>query len=62
MYVKKQDSVFRVKLSRNIPIPNNEGNYLSKMVVDEAMKFAKRVKITYSWNEHTRCFIAKIVN
>lgn len=49
----------RVKVSCNIFLPSDPGDYLAQMVVNEAGKTGKSVEINYTWNEHTRCFFAK---
>jgi len=58
----KQAKVFRIKLSRNIPLPNNVGEYLTQRIVNEAVKAVGRFQISHGWNENTRCFFAKILN
>ena len=61
-YANKQTNVFRMKLSRNISLPSNAGEYLAQRVINEGTKFTGRIKFSYGWNENTRCFFAKIVN
>jgi len=61
-YGNKQAKVFRIKLSRNIPLPNNAGEYLTQKVVGAAIKSAGRFQVCHGWNENTRCFFAKIMN
>jgi len=58
---KKQAKVFRLKLSRNVPLPNDAGKHLARLVLDEAARFAPRVQLSSEWNESARCFFAKIV-
>ncbi|MCL2293393.1 MAG: hypothetical protein FWC36_00775 [Spirochaetes bacterium] len=57
----KQANVFKIKLSRCIKLPNNAGDYLAQMVLNEVAKPGGRKRASYGWNEHTRCFFAKIV-
>jgi hypothetical protein len=59
-YGKKQANVFRIKLSRNISLPDNAGDYLVQKVVDEAVTVTGRIQVCHGWNENTRCFFAKI--
>jgi len=60
-YDKEQANVFRIKLSRNISLPNNAGEYLAQRVVNEAANFEGRKQFSYGWSENTRCFFAKIL-
>ena len=59
-YAKKQTNVFQVKLSRNISLPKNAGEYLTQRIVNESAIFEGHIKFIYGWNENTRCFYAKI--
>jgi len=61
-YGDRQANVFRMKLSCNISLPSNAGEYLAQKVVNEGVKFTGRIKFSYGWNEKTRCFFAKILN
>ena len=58
---RKNSNVFRLKLSRNINLPNDAGNYLCQMVLNEVAKPGVRTQASYGWNENTRCFFAKII-
>ena len=58
---RKNSSVFRIKLSRNIKLPNNAGEYLVQTVLNEAAKPGMRTQASYGWNENAMCFFAKIV-
>ncbi|MCL2791520.1 MAG: hypothetical protein FWD87_00355 [Spirochaetaceae bacterium] len=60
-YARKQPKVFRIKLSRNIPLPKNAEKYLAQKIMNETVKFVERIQISYGWNENARCFFAKIV-
>ena len=60
-YKSKQTDVFRIKLSRNILLPNNAGGYLAQRVVNEGTKLTGHIQFSYGWNESTGCFFAKIM-
>ena len=57
---KKNADVFRLKISRNIKLPDNDGDYLSQVVLDEVTRPGMRSRASYSWNENTRCFFARV--
>ena len=58
---RKQSTIFRVKLSRSIKLPNNTGDYLVQMALKEVAKPGVQTRASYGWNENTRCFFAKVV-
>ena len=58
---RKGENVFRIKLSRNIKLPDNTGDYLVQMVFNEVVKPGTHAQASYGWNENTRCFFAKIL-
>ena len=58
---KENANVFRIKLSRNIKLPNNAGEYLIQTALSEVAKPGQRIQASYGWNENTRCFFAKIL-
>ena len=60
-YCDNQLKIFRFKLSRNISLPNNTGDYLAQKILNN-IKITGRIQISHSWNEHTRCFFGKIVS
>ena len=60
-YGSKKSDVLRIKLSRIITLPSNAGEHLIQMVLNEEIKPGERKQASYSWNEKTRCFFAKIV-
>ena len=57
--VRSRSKLVRIKLSRDIILPANEGDHLAQTFVDEAVKSGESVQIKYVWNEHSRCFSAK---
>ena len=59
-YRNKQTKVFRIKLSGNVSLPNDAGEYLAKRVLDGAVKSKGRVRIRYNWNDNARYFFGKI--
>jgi len=61
-YGNRQTNVFRMKLSHNVPLPDNAGEYLAQRIINEGARFTGRIQFTYGWNENTRCFFAKIIN
>jgi len=61
MFGKTKNNAIRIKISRNINLPNNQGEYLVQMVLREVARFGMRIQASYSWNENTRCFFAKII-
>lgn len=54
-------NVIRLKLSRNIKLPNNAGEYLMQITTNEVIKPGERKQVGYSWSDRTRCFFAKIM-
>jgi len=58
---RKNVNVFRIKLDRNIKLPNNAGDYLVQMVLNEVIKPGERKQASYSWDENSRCFFVKIL-
>ena len=61
-YGSKRSKVFRIKLSNTVPLPGNAGDYLAQKAANTAAKYTDRARISYSWNDNTRCFFAKIMN
>jgi hypothetical protein len=59
---RKKCNVFRIKLSRNISLSGNIAEHLGQMVLNEVATFGRKTQASYSWNEKTRCFSAKIMN
>ena len=57
----KNAGIFRAKLSPEIKLPDNAGDYLVQMALNEAAKPGQRIQASYDWNENTRCFFAKII-
>ena len=60
-HIRKNSNVFRIKLSRSIELPNNAGEHLVQMVLNEVVNPGERKQASYGWNENTRCFFAKII-
>ena len=58
---RNPSNVFRVKLSRNIELSSNAGDYLAQMILNEVVRPGERKQASSSWNENTRCFFAKIM-
>jgi len=56
---KNRHKPVRVKLSFNISLPQEAGGYIAEILLNEAVKTGASAQVTYSWNEHTRCFFAK---
>lgn len=59
--IKKHRNILRVKLSYNIMLPDNTGEYLAEMVINEGIKSGNDVEINYAWNEYTRCLFVKFL-
>jgi acid phosphatase family membrane protein YuiD len=58
--VRQNKDVIRFKLSKDISYPNDTGDYLSKIVLNAKTKLWKSARITYTWNESTRCFWCRL--
>jgi len=58
---QKLDKLIRVKLSRNINFPKNAEEYLTQLLFKEMAVAGKRTQFMYGWDEHTRCFFAKVI-
>ena len=58
----RQANVFRAKLSTNIPLPSNAGEYLAQRLANEGTRFTGNIRLIHGWNDNTRCFFAKIMN
>ena len=53
-------NVFRFKLAGNINLPDNEGDYLVQLILNEVVKPGMSKKASYVWNEKLRCFSARL--
>jgi transglutaminase/protease-like cytokinesis protein 3 len=60
-FAKNRNHSIRLKLSSNIILPNNAGEFLVQMVLAEIAQAGRRTQANYSWNDKTRCFFAKII-
>ena len=60
--LKKQSSFIRLRLSYNIALPENTGDYLMQLVMTEARKHGISKRFEYYWNDQTRCFYLKFLN
>jgi len=60
--LENQTYIFRYRISYDIPIPKNTGEYLADKILNEAVKHLQRARISYGWNEHARCFFGMLVN
>jgi len=59
---QKGTKIFRLKLSNNVLLPNNAGEYLAQKILDEAVNAKENIKICYNWDDNTRYFFARTMN
>jgi len=58
---KNRDKPIRVKLSLNIMLPQDAGEYIAQLLFTKTEKAGGSVSLNYWWNEHNRCFTAKFI-
>jgi len=51
----------RIKVAVNIPVPNDDGEYIGKRVLAQESKAGLTNRIRFIWNECARCFVAILV-
>jgi len=60
--MKRQNNFIRLRLSYNIPLPQNTEDYLLQTVSTEARSNGISKRFDYYWNEQTRCFYLRFIN
>jgi len=63
-HLKNKINIFQYRFSANYDRPvNKKGKDIADIILIEALKYGdRRVNISYSWNEKTRCFFARITS
>lgn len=62
MNIRKNFGIFRIKLSQSINLPNNMGEHIVNMIINEVTRAGQQIQASYGWNKNTRCFFAKLLN
>lgn len=53
--------IIRIKVAPNIPVPNDNGEYIGNRVLKQEMKLGISNRINFTWNECSRCFVCVLM-
>ena len=56
--LKLEKTCIRIKIAANVPVPNDDGEYIGNKVIEQNMKLGRSGAIRYTWNDSSRCFLA----
>ena len=51
----------RIKVANDIPVVDEDGDFISKRILEQASAMGTTIQFNASWNNCSRCFIAVLV-